>query len=93
VQVLGISFDSVAENAAFARKFSYSFPLLCDTRREAGLAYGACDDARAAYARRITYLIGTDGRVVRGYGKVNAARHAQEVLADLGEASPPRDGA
>jgi peroxiredoxin Q/BCP len=74
----------VAENAAFAKKFSYPFPLLCDTRREVGLAYGACDDAKAAYARRITYLIDPDGRVLRAYGKVDAARHAQDVLADLG---------
>ena len=71
------------ENAAFARKFNYNFPLLCDTTREIGLAYGACDDAKAGTARRISYVIGPDGRIVKAYPKVNAATHPEEVLKDL----------
>lgn len=51
--------------------------------REVGLAYGACDDVNAATARRISYLIGADGRIRKAYSKVNAANHAEEVLADL----------
>ena len=71
------------DNAAFARKFHYNFPLLCDTTREIGLAYGACDDAHASAARRISYVIGPDGRIVKAYPKVNAATHPDEVLKDL----------
>ena len=71
------------DNAAFAKKFHYNFPLLCDTTREIGLAYGACDDPTARTARRISYLIGPDGRVVKAYPKVNAATHPDEVLKDL----------
>jgi peroxiredoxin Q/BCP len=73
----------VPDNAAFAKKFHYNFPLLCDTTREIGLAYGACDDPTARTARRISYLIGPDGRVVKAYPKVNAATHPDEVLKDL----------
>ena len=40
-EVLGISFDSVEENRAFAEKFDYPFRLLCDTERTVGMAYGA----------------------------------------------------
>lgn len=71
------------DNAAFAKKYHYNFPLLCDTTREIGMAYGACDDASAGTARRISYLIGPDGRVVKAYPKVNAATHPDEVLKDL----------
>jgi peroxiredoxin Q/BCP len=85
--VLGVSFDGVAENAAFARKFSFRFPLLCDTDRAIGLAYGACDDAKAEYARRISYLIGPDGVVRKAFPKVNAAAHAEELLEALGPSS------
>jgi peroxiredoxin Q/BCP len=83
VQVLGISFDTVQDNAAFARKFGFTFPLLCDTTRAIGLAYGACDDPAAATAKRISYLIGPDGRVRQAYPKVSAAAHPEEVLKDL----------
>lgn len=80
-----MSFDTVAENAAFARKlsFSFPFPLLCDTSRTLGLAYGACDDAKASYARRISYLIDEHGKILKAYDAVSPRTHPAEVLADL----------
>jgi peroxiredoxin Q/BCP len=78
-----VSFDSVEKNAAFARKFGFGFPLLCDTDRTLGLAYGAADDAKAGSAKRISYLIGPDGKIRKAYPKVNAAAHPEEVLKDL----------
>jgi peroxiredoxin Q/BCP len=83
VQILGISFDAPAVNAAFAKKFDFGFPLLCDTTRAVGVAYGAADDASARSPRRISYLIGPEGKIRRAYPKVNAAAHPAEVLADL----------
>ena len=82
MQILGISFDSPEANARFAKKFSYNFPLLCDTDRKVGLAYGACDDPRAGSARRISYLIGPDGRVKKAYATVKPAEHPAQVLQD-----------
>src|SRR5215469_15232863 len=49
VVLLGASFDSIEENAAFAQKLGLAFPLLCDTDRVLALAYGACQDAKARY--------------------------------------------
>jgi peroxiredoxin Q/BCP len=83
VQVVGISFDAVEENKAFAEKFQFPFPLLCDTSRSVGLAYGACKDANAQYADRISYLIGPEQRIVKAYDNVDPAKHPEEVLADL----------
>jgi peroxiredoxin Q/BCP len=71
------------KNAKFAEKFGFGFPLLCDTDRTLGMAYGAADDAKAGTARRISYLIGPDGRIRKVYPKVNAAAHPEEVLKDL----------
>jgi peroxiredoxin Q/BCP len=62
---------------------SVNFPLLCDTTRAVGLAYGAADDATAPSARRMSYLIGPDGKVKKAYPKVNAAAHPEDVLKDL----------
>ena len=70
-------------NAAFARKFGFTFPLLCDTDRRLGMAYGAADDPQAGSAKRISYLIGPDGTIRKAYPKVNAASHPEEVLKDL----------
>ena len=71
------------ENAAFAKKFEYPFPLLCDVKREYGLAYGAADDAKAGYASRITYVIGPDGRIAQAHPKVSPKAHPKEILALL----------
>lgn len=84
LEVLGISFDSVAENRAFAEKFSFPFRLLCDTDRKVGLAYGAADAPDAGYAKRISYVIGEDGRILHAYPKVKPAEHLDQVLGDLG---------
>jgi peroxiredoxin Q/BCP len=81
--ILGASFDSVAENAAFAAKFAFPFPLLCDTGRTLGMAYGACDSPDAGHARRISILIDEAGKVLRIYDPVRPAEHPHQVLADL----------
>lgn len=91
VQVLGASFDSPEENRRFRERKNFPFPLLCDTGRELGLAYGACSDRSARYPDRITYLIDEEGRVSRVWPKVSVQSHADDVLRALG-ADPPRRG-
>ena len=83
VQILGVSFDTVEENAAFAKKFDFNFPLLSDTERAIGLAYGACDSADAQYASRISYLIDGAGRIVKAYPEVDVKAHPEEILKDV----------
>jgi peroxiredoxin Q/BCP len=78
-----VSFDSVEENRAFAEKFSFPFLLLCDTAREIGMAYGACTSPDAAAARRISYVIGPDGKVQQVWGKVDVKAHVADVLAAI----------
>jgi peroxiredoxin len=48
-----------------------------------GLAYGACDDAKAGFAKRISYLIDEKGTIVKAYESVSPRSHPAEVLADL----------
>jgi peroxiredoxin Q/BCP len=84
VQILGASFDSVEDNAAFAQKYKFPFPLLCDTNREIGMAYGACDSPQAGSAKRITYVIDPQGKIERAFEKVSAAKHPEELLEVVG---------
>ena len=81
--MLGVSFDTVGENAAFARKFNFPYRLLCDTDRSIGLAYGACASQNDEYAKRISYVIGPDGLVKHAFAKVDAKTHPRELLALL----------
>jgi len=81
--ILGASFDTAEDNAAFARKFSLPFPLLCDTDKSLALAYGAADDRSARTPRRVSCLIDEQGRVLRYYAQVSAREHVGEVLQDL----------
>ena len=80
---LGVSFNSIEENAAFAAKEDLPFSLLCDTDRALSLAYGACDDPKAQYPERVSVLIDEQGRVARLYQSVDPRDHAARVLADL----------
>lgn len=81
--VLGASFDDAAANRAFAEKHGYTFPLLCDTTRELGLAYGACERADDAYPRRITYVIGADGRIEQAIATQDPKGQAEALLPSL----------
>jgi thioredoxin-dependent peroxiredoxin len=81
--ILGVSFDTPAENAAFARKYNFNYPLLCDTDRKIGIAYGAADDAKSGNARRIGVIIGPDGKVKEYLPKVSAANFPKEALGKV----------
>jgi thioredoxin-dependent peroxiredoxin len=81
--VLGASFDSVEDNRKFAEKFGFPFALLSDTKRTMGIAYGAADDASAATAKRVAYVIGPDGRIKTVFAKASPKSFADDVLAVL----------
>ena len=86
--VLGVSTDSLESHDKFSEKHHLNFPLLSDTTADVAKMYGAWKE-KNMYGRRtwgvarMTYWIGPDGRVKKVYKKVDAAQHADEVLADL----------
>jgi peroxiredoxin Q/BCP len=83
VEVLGVSFDAPAANAEFVAQEKFPFRLLSDQDRTLALAVGAADSKDQPVARRISYLVGPDGKVEVAYGKVIPEAHATEVLADV----------
>jgi peroxiredoxin Q/BCP len=83
VAVLGVSFDTPADNARFVVAEGLPFRLLSDTRRALATQVGAADSTSAPMARRISYLVGADGVVLAAYETVQPAAHAQQVLGDL----------
>jgi peroxiredoxin Q/BCP len=83
IVVIGVRFNSPEENAAFAKKHGFNFPLLSDAERTTAIAYGACENAKARYADRVSFLIDEHGVIARVYDKVNPRDHAARILADL----------
>ncbi len=86
MRVFGVSFDTREENAAFAAKFDFPYPLLCDTERSLGLAFEACDAPDAQYAARLTYVVGPDGRIEHAIDTADPGAQASELVAALGGA-------
>jgi len=82
-QILGVSFDTVKDNARFAEKYEFPFPLLCDTDKRVSLAYGAASSPSDEYARRIAYLIDEQGRIAQVHDKVNAKAYPRDQLESL----------
>ena len=89
--VLGVSTDSLESHEKFQDKHHLNFPLLSDTTSDVAKMYGVWKE-KNMYGRRTwgvartTFWIGGDGRVKKVWKKVDAPRHADEVLEALREA-------
>jgi peroxiredoxin Q/BCP len=81
--LLGISTDTRTDNASFRSKYNFPFPLLSDPSRQTCLAYGACSFERAAYAERITFVVGPDGIILKEISHLPAADHVAAALEAL----------
>jgi peroxiredoxin Q/BCP len=82
--VLGASFDTVDELAAFRAKYGLTFDLLSDTSHDAGRDFGvAGPEGEGGYADRVAYLIGPDGAVAERYEVTDPEFFAEQVLDDL----------
>jgi peroxiredoxin len=85
--VIGASFDTPADNKAFADAQQFGFRLLSDVDRQVGVAYEVVrppGDQYAEFPMRIAYLIDPGGTVQRSYVVSDVAGFADSVLEDLG---------
>ena len=81
--ILGVSLDNEADNKAFAEKFSFPYPLLCDVNQEIALAYEAVKGPGDEYASRITYVIGEDGNILEAISQVDTKTHSGDLCSRL----------
>lgn len=81
IVVLGVSADDEAGHQAFTQKYSLNFPLLADTNKSIITAY---DVDGGGYAKRVTYIIDGNGKIIDVDASVNTSTHASDVLAKLG---------
>jgi len=88
VVILGVSPDAPKSHTKFKEKFNLPFPLLADNDHTVCLAYGVW--GRKTYMGReydgvfrTTFLIGSDGTILKVFEGVKPAGHAAEVLAAI----------
>ncbi|MDY0066978.1 MAG: peroxiredoxin [Steroidobacteraceae bacterium] len=84
-QILGVSVDDVESHQAFADKYSLPFPILADTSKQTAKRYGVLKKFLGAMeiAKRDTFVIDPQGRIVRHYADVDPKGHSQIVLQDI----------
>lgn len=80
--VLGVSYDTPEANRKFADKYHLPFLLLSDSDHALAKQVGAARSL-IPVPKRISYLVGADGLVLKAYPSVDPADHAGEVLRDL----------
>lgn len=84
-RVIGVSRDPAAKHDKFIAKYDLKVPLASDEDGAISNAFGTWIE-KSMYGRkymgmdRATFLIGTDGSVLRAWRKVKVPGHAAEVL-------------
>ena len=83
--VLGISVDDTGSHKQFAEAHHLPFPILADSDKQVTRAYGVLHRPLGLMelARRETFLIDPQGRIVKHYRDVDPDSHSKQVLADL----------
>jgi peroxiredoxin Q/BCP len=89
IAVFGCSVDGADSHRAFAKKYALPFPLLLDPDKKIAKAYGAENGIPIlGLDKRLTYVIGEDGRIVAVYPQVDPSTHAVQIIRDLGAGKP-----
>lgn len=79
VQVVGVSFDSSESHQKFIAKHNLNFPLLADTDGKIADAFGVRREPGKNMARRASFLIGLDGKIVHVTDVPSADVHLAEM--------------
>ena len=85
VEVIGVSFDSAESHQKFIAEYKLNFTLLADADGKIADAYGV-RMAGKTMAKRVSFLIGTDGKIVHVTDSGNPDAHfreMQEAIAGL----------
>jgi len=78
VAVIGVSFDSSESHFKFAKAYNLTFPLISDTTGSIANAYGTTMKDKNM-ANRVSFLIGTDGKIVQ----ITEGRDPEKHFTDM----------
>jgi thioredoxin-dependent peroxiredoxin len=87
VEVVGVSFDSAESHQKFIANHSLGFILLADTDGKIADAYGVRMTGKSM-ARRVSFLIGTDGKISHITDSPKADDHLTEMTEAVAKLKP-----
>ena len=82
VEIVGVSFDSADSHLQFIAKYKLNFTLLADTDGKIADVYGVRMDGKNM-AKRVSFLIGLDGKIVHVTDSGNPDIHLAEMKAAI----------
>src|SRR6185503_9469621 len=85
VEVVGVSFDSAESHQKFREKHNLNFTLLADTDGKIADAYGVRRGPDQKMARRASFLIDKDGKIVHVTDTSSADAHLNEMKDAVGK--------
>ena len=79
--ILGISYDDAESHQKFIKEHQLPFTLLSDTEKKVADLYGAKGGLLGFIgAKRITYLLDENGKVMHVFKDVDTGSHAEQIL-------------
>ena len=83
-QILGVSLDDVDSHQEFSEKYSLPYPILADVNQNCADDYGVLGKfMMMTIAKRQSFIIDPQGRILKHYSKVNPDSHTNEVIEYL----------
>jgi thioredoxin-dependent peroxiredoxin len=80
VTIFGVSRDAEPSHKAFQQKYTLPFPLVADVSGTVQKAYRVPSNIFGGY-KRVSFLVGPDGKIARVFPDVDPGVHAKELLA------------
>ena len=78
-----VSVDTLEDNTKFSQMHEADYPILSDVSKSVATAYGVLSPA--GVARRWTFYIGPDGKILHIDKEVKPASSGADMVAKLGE--------
>ena len=83
-QILGVSLDDVDSHQEFSEKYSLPYPILADVTEKCADDYGVLGKfMMMTMAKRQSFIIDPQGKILKRYSKVDPDSHTSEVIEDL----------
>jgi peroxiredoxin Q/BCP len=78
-----VSVDDAETNTRFAKEHEADFPILANPEKDVATAYGVLSPG--GFARRWTYYIGPDGKILKIDQKVSTSTAGEDLARTLAE--------
>jgi thioredoxin-dependent peroxiredoxin len=86
-EVIGVSVDSIESQKSFSEKCHLPFPLVADRDKSIAKQYGVL--GLLGIAKRVTFLLDANGKVVERVEGMMPGRHVERAVARLAAPAAP----